>query len=374
MVHVRRVETARDWKEFHDFPNRLYAGNPCYVPALLSGEKKTFDPEKNPAYEYCRTICVLAEEDGKTVGRAAGIINDKVNTYSNTKDARFSRFDVVDDIEVSRALMDRLAQWAGEEGMHRLIGPMGFSGFDRQGMLVEGFEYISMMITLYNHSYYPRHLEKLGFSKEVDWVEYRIAVPEALDERIRRISAIAQKRNGYQLLDFSSKKEALPYIKKMFDVYNRAFASLYGFSPLTERQIEQTIKDYISLIPLEYVLIVTDSHDEVIGFGIMAPSVSEGVRDAQGRLFPFGWLKIRKAMKSSRVLDLYLIAVVPEYAGRGVNAVILNEGIQRAIDNGMEYAETGPELEDNENIQSQWKSFDAQQHKRRRCYVREIVS
>jgi GNAT superfamily N-acetyltransferase len=160
----------------------------------------------------------------------------------------------------------------------------------------------------------------------------------------------------------------------LFDVYNRAFASLYGFSPLTEKQIEQTINDYISLIPLEYVLIVTDSHDEVIGFGIMAPSVSEGVRDAQGRLFPFGWLKIRKALKSSRVLDLYLIAVVPEYAGRGVNAVILNEGIQRAIDNGMEYAETGPELEDNENIQSQWKSFDAQQHKRRRCYVREIVS
>jgi GNAT superfamily N-acetyltransferase len=374
MLRIRTVETQKDWKEFLEFPNRLYAGSPYYVPALLSGEKKAFDPDRNPAYEYCRTICVLAEEDGKTVGRAAGIINDKRNAASNTKNARFSRFDVIDDPEVTRALMERLDQWAGEQGMERLLGPMGFSGFDRQGMLVEGFDYISMMITLYNYSYYPRHLEQLGFTKEVDWVEYRIAVPEALDERIRRISAIAQKRNGYQLVDFASKKQALPYIRKMFGVYNRAFASLYGFSPLTGKQIEQTIKEYISLIPLEYVLIVTDSTDEVIGFGIMAPSVSEAVRDAKGKLSPFGWLKIRKAVKTSRVLDLYLIAVVPEYAGRGVNAVILNEGIQRAIDNGLEFAETGPELEDNESVKSQWKSFDAAQHKRRRCYVREIIS
>jgi GNAT superfamily N-acetyltransferase len=372
MIRIRKVASKQDWNKFFDFPVRLYADNDYYVPPLLSDERHSFDPEKNPAYAYCRTVCLLAEQDGRTVGRIAGIVNEKINEQQGTKDVRFTRFDVIDNPEVTRALMDELSAWAKDEGMQRIIGPMGFSGFDRQGMLVEGFDRMSMMLTLYNYRYYPLHLEQLGFTKEIDWIEYRIKVPESPDPRIERICSIAQRRHGYRLLEFKSRSEAIPYARKMFKMYNEAFAPLYGFSPLTPEHIEQIIKQYISFIPLEYLFVVTNGEDEVVGFGVMAPSISEAVRDAKGRLFPFGWLKIRKALQEYDVLDLYLIAVKPEYAGRGVNAVILNEGIKRAIAHGVSYAETGPELEDNENVQSQWKAFETEQHKRRRCYARNI--
>ena len=372
MVSIMEVTTRRDWDRFFTFPLDLYKDNPYYVPTLTYDEKWNFNPKKNPAYEYCETVAYLALQEGRVVGRMAGLINHRLNELKSMKQARFTRYDVIDDIEVSRALIDSVTSWAGEKGMESIIGPIGFSDLDKQGLLVEGFDEKGMFITLYNHPYYSEHLEQLGFIKDVDWVEYQIKVPEKNDERIERICTIAMKRHGYRIKEFRRKKEVIPYAYQMFYMYNDAFAQLYGFCPLNEGQIKMAIDQFIALVSLEYIFIVVDPKDQVVGFGIMAPSLADAVKKSGGRLFPFGFLRILSAIRHHTILDLYLIAVKPEYMGRGVNAVIMNEGIKRAIANGVKYAETGPELEDNDNVQSQWKTFETRQHKRRRCYIRKI--
>lgn len=372
MISVHPVSTKHDWKLFFDFPNRLYTDNPYYVPTLLLDEKWNFNPKKNPAFEYCETIAFLARKDGKVVGRVAGLINHKLNKIKNQAYMRFSRYDVIDDIEVSRLLFDAVLAWGRQKGMNTVIGPIGFSDLDKQGLLVEGFDQIGMFITLYNHPYYHEHLTQLGFTKDIDWVEYKVFVPPKPDPRIERICEFAQKRHGYRLLSFSKKKEVMPYAHQMFHMYNESFAKLYGFCPLSDGQIDMAIKQFFSLISLEYIFVVVDAQQSVIGFGIMVPSLSKPLQASRGRIFPLGFLHILKALKTHQVLDMYLIAVKPEYFGRGVNAIIMNEGIKRAIANGVLYAETGPELEDNNNVQTQWKSFHTEQHKRRRCYIRSL--
>jgi ribosomal protein S18 acetylase RimI-like enzyme len=372
MISVHPVSTKHDWKLFFDFPNHLYADNPYYVPTLLLDEKWNFNPKKNPAYEYCETIAFLARKDGKVVGRVAGLINHKLNTVKEQAYMRFTRYDVIDDLEVSRLLFDAVLAWGRQKGMNTVIGPIGFSDLDKQGLLVEGFDQIGMFITLYNHPYYHEHLKELGFAKDVDWVEYKVFVPQKPDPRIERICEIAQKRHGYRLLSFSKKKEVIPYAHQMFHMYNESFAKLYGFCPLSDGQIDMAIKQFFSLVSLEYIFVVVDAQQSVIGFGIMVPSLSKPLQSSRGRIFPLGFLHILKALKTHQVLDMYLIAVKPEYFGRGVNAIIMNAGIKRAIANGVLYAETGPELENNDNVQTQWKSFHTEQHKRRRCYIRSL--
>ncbi len=372
MAAIIEVKTRRDWNRFFSFPLDLYKDNPNYIPTLTYDEKWNFNPKKNPAYEYAETIAFLAVEEGKVVGRIAGLINHKLNGMKEMKQARFTRFDVIDDIEISQALTDKVIEWANEKGMDTLIGPIGFSDLDKQGLLVDGFDEKGMFITLYNHPYYADHLDKLGFIKDVDWIEFQLMVPEKVDERIERICNVAMKRHGYRLKEFKKKKEVIPYAYQMFNMYNDSFAKLYGFCPLSEGQIKMAIDQFIALVTLEYIFIVVDKEDEVVGFGIMVPSLADPVKKSNGRLFPLGLLRIMRALKKHDVLDMYLIAVKPEYMGRGVNAVILNEGIKRAIANGVKYAETGPELEDNENVKTQWKTFDARQHKRRRCYIKKI--
>ncbi len=373
MITIEPVRTRRDIHLFHTFPLELYRGNPYFVPSLIFDEKQNFNPKKNPAYDHVETVCFLAYRDGEVVGRISGLINHRLNEQKDELVVRFHRFDVVDDIEVTRALMASVEQWGASRGMDRIIGPIGFSDVDREGMLVEGFDQPGMFITIYNYPYYPQHMEKLGFQKDADWVEYLITVPKQQNERIQRICDLAVKRYGYRLLTFTKKKRAFPYIRRAFVMYNDAFAHLYGFYPLSEAQVELVIRQFVNLVNLEYVFIVENKEGEVIGLGIMVPSLSDALRKSQGRLLPAGWLRILKALKQHTVLDLYLIAVKPEYQGRGVNAVILNEGIKRAVANGVLYAETGPELEDNQNVQSQWKNFEHRQHKRRRCYSKRIA-
>lgn len=368
MITVKEVTKKKEWNAFFSFPVEMYKDVSNYIPTLLFDEKWNFNPKKNPAYEYVETVCFLAYEGKEVVGRIAGLINHKLNTIKQEKIVRFHRFDVIDDIDATRALVAAICSWGTSKGMNKIIGPIGFSDLDKQGLLIEGFDEQGLFITLYNHPYYKDHLENIGFQKEVDWVEFQITVPDKVDERIARICDIALRRHGYKLLKFRTKKEIVPYAREMFKMYNDSFAHLYGFCPLTDGQIEMTIKQFFSLVSLEYIFIVVDSQDSVIGFGIMAPSLSEAIRKSKGKLLPLGWLRILQSMKNHTILDLYLIAVKPEYLGRGVNAVILHEGIKRAIANGVKFAETGPELEDNENVQSQWKSFETRQHKRRRCY------
>ncbi len=372
MITVREATTKRDINRFFTFPIELYKDNPYYVPGLIYDEKGTFNKKKNPVYEHAESILFLAERDGEVVGRAAGIINHKLNEHQGIKDVRLSRYDIIDDLEVSRALIDKVTEWGKSKGMTRMIGPMGFSDLDKQGLLIEGFDQLGMFITLYNHPYYKDHLEALGFEKEVDWVEFKIFTPEYLDPKIERVTEIAMKRNGYKLLTFEKKKDAIPYARRAFYMYNEAFAKIYGFYPQTDAQIEALIDEFIMIVTAEYFFIVTDKDDEVIGFGLMVPSLSEAVQKSKGRLFPTGLLRIKKALKQHSILDMYLIAVKPEYLGRGVNALILNAGIKKAMESGASFAETGPELEDNMNVQTQWKTFKTEQHKRRRCYKKDI--
>jgi GNAT superfamily N-acetyltransferase len=372
MISVHPISSNHDWKLFFDFPNQLYRDNPYYVPTLLLDERWNFNPRKNPAFEYCETIAFLAKQDGKVVGRIAALINHKLNKAKDQTYMRFTRYDVIDDIEVSRLLFEAIFAWGREKGMDTIIGPIGFSDLDKQGLLVDGFDQMGMFITLYNHPYYHDHLTKLGFAKDIDWVEYKVFVPKKPDPRIERICEIAQKRHGYRLLSFSKKKEVIPYAHQMFHMYNESFAKLYGFCPLSDGQIDMAIKQFFSLVSLDYIFVVVDALESVIGFGIMVPSLSKPLRASRGRIFPLGFLHILKALKTHEVLDMYLIAVKPEYFGRGVNAIIMHEGIKKAIANGVSYAETGPELENNDNVQTQWKSFHTEQHKRRRCYIRPL--
>lgn len=372
MLTLRQVSTKHDWNLFFNFPVELYKDNPYYVPYLLMDEKLNFNPKKNPAFEYMEAVAFLVFEDKKVVGRVAGLINHKLNGLKGIKYVRFTRYDVIDNLEVSRMLLNAVMDWGKQKGMDTIIGPIGFSDLDREGLLVEGFDQMGMFITLYNHPYYHEHLTALGFEKDVDWVEYKLYVPEKLDERIERISQIAQKRHGYRLLSFKRKKQVIPYVYQIFHMYNESFSSLYGFCPLSDGQIDLAVKQFLSLITLDYVYVVVDKEDSIIGFGLMAPSLAEPVKRSNGRLLPFGFLRILRTLKKHSVLDLYLIAVKPEYFGRGVNALILNEGIKKAISNGVKFAETGPELEDNDKIQSQWKNFKTEQHKRRRCYIRTL--
>jgi hypothetical protein len=372
MITIHSVSSKRDWKQFFEFPNHLYKDNPYYVPTLVLDEKWNFNPKKNPAFEYIDSVAFLAEKDGKVVGRIAALINHKLNKAQQKKYMRFTRYDVIDDIEVSTLLFKKVFSWGKQKGMDTIIGPIGFSDLDKQGLLVEGFDQLGMFITLYNHPYYHEHLQQLGFTKDADWVEYKVYVPEQIDPRIARISEIAQKRHGYRLLSFTRKKEVLPYAHQMFHMYNESFANLYGFCPLTDGQINLAIKQFLSLVSLEYLYIVVDATGTVIGFGIMVPSLSQAMQKSHGHLFPLGFVRILQSLKKYDVLDMYLIAVKPEYMGRGVNAIILHEGLKKAMENGVKYAETGPELEDNDNIQTQWKSFRTEQHKRRRCYIRPL--
>lgn len=372
MITIREVSSRHDWNVFHTFPITMYQDVPQYIPTLIFDEKWNFNPKKNPAYEYVETICYLAYEDEKVVGRIAGLINHKLNRLKNIKTLRFHRFDVIDNCDVTRLLLEAVIAWGKAKGMDKIIGPIGFSDLDKQGLLIEGFDEIGMFITLYNHPYYLTHLEQLGFEKEVDWVEYQITVPKESDPRIDRICDLAMKRQGYRLLEFSTKKEVIPYARDMFHMYNDSFAELYGFCPLSDGQIEMAIKQFISLVSLDYIYIVVDKNEAVAGFGIMAPSLSEATKKSRGKLFPLGWYRVLQTQKHHTILDMYLIAVKPEYLGRGVNAIIMNAGIKKAIENGVLFAETGPELEDNDNVQSQWKSFEVRQHKRRRCFGKTI--
>lgn len=371
MVVVKEVLTKKDLKKFINFPVELYKDSPYYVPALYIEEMENFNPKKNPAYEFCETKLFLAYKDGEIVGRIAGLISHAYNKKVDKKLMRFTRFDFIDDFEVSKALMDAVKKWADEREMEAIIGPIGFTDIDKQGMLVEGFAENDLSITLYNYDYYPTHMDKLGFRKDVDWVEFQIFPPEKLDPRIERIAQLVQKRYGFQRLHFKKNKELYPYAVEAFKVINEAFAKLYGTVPLTEAIIQKSINDYISKVNLDYVIVIANKNKEIIGFGLLVPSLAEALKKSKGRLLPLGIFRLIKALKTHKILEMYFIAVKPEYQNMGVNALIMAEAVKAAIKNGVEIAETGPELETNQ-VTEQWKGFPHRQHRRRRCYIKNL--
>lgn len=375
-VEIKKVTTKSELKRFIRFNYEFYKDNPYSVPDLYDDMLNTFSPKKNAAFEFCEADYFLALRDGKIVGRVAAIINRRANETWNRKTVRFGWIDFIDDMEVSTALIDTVKQWGKERGMIEIEGPLGFTDMDAEGMLVEGFDQLSTMATIYNYPYYPQHMERLGLSKSADWVEMKIYVPDAIPEKHRRISDIIAKRYNLHIRKLKSKKEVRQsgVAHDIFRLINDAYTPLFGYSRMTERQIDQYVKMYVLVLDLRMVSIVENEQNEIVAVGISMASLSRALQKAKGRLLPFGWYHLLKALmwKRPKVLDLLLVAVRPDYQGKGVNALLFTDLIPVYKELGFEYAESNPELEMNEKVQNQWQYFKTEQHKRRRCFKADI--
>lgn len=369
-VIIKEVGNKSELKKFVLFPFSLYGKNKYWVPPLIFDEMKTLQKEKNPAFEFCSTKYWLAFKDGKIVGRVAGIINNRYIENWGNKYVRFGWLDFIDDEEVSRSLINTVENWAKENGMEAVHGPLGFTDFDPEGLLVEGFEELATFGAIYNHPYYVTHIEKCGYRKDTDWIEFQIKPPEELPDRVRRISEIVLKKYNLKILDVKKAKELLPYGREIFHIINDTFKDLYGFVQLSEKQIDLYIKQYFGFIRAEYVPVVLDSDGKVAAFGITMPSLSKALQKANGRLFPFGFLYILRAMKKNDYVDLYLTGVRPDLQDKGINAILISEMQKAYAKNKIKFAETNRELETNYKVQGQWKDMNGRQHKRRRCYIK----
>lgn len=374
-ITIREAEDRASIKDFVKFPINLYKDCPYYVPSLVLDEMDTLNYKKNPAFEFCESKLFLAYRDNKIVGRIAGIVNHRSNEVWNQKRVRFGFIDFIDDSEVVDALFDAVIAWGKSKGLDEIHGPMGFTDLDHEGLLIEGYDKISTMATTYSYPYYRDQIERLGFEKDADWHEYYIPVPESVPERHQRIAKIVGDKYGLKVLKFKNLKQITPYVDKLFHLLNKAYSPLYGFVPLTKRQIDHYVKLYVPILRWDVVtIIVKEETDEVVGFGIAMPSLSVALQKARGKLFPFGWFHLLKALKlkSNPVVDLLLIGIDPEYQGKGVNAMIFNDFIPSSYNSGFKFAESNPELEINNKVASLWDGFNATQHKRRRAFIKKI--
>lgn len=374
-VEIRKIEPTRSQlKKYVNFGIDFYDGNPWYVPPLVTDDVNTLSPDKNPAFDFCKAQSFMAYRDGRPVGRITGIINSIVNERTGEKTMRFGFVDFIDDDEVVDALFNAVSQWGREMGMTSIVGPLGFTDMDQEGMLIEGFEEVGTMATIYNYPYYPRQMERLGFGKEADWVEFRVTVPDAIPEKYSRIARLVQKRNNLKIKKFKSRKTVKEqYGVALFELINEAYDNLYGYSPLTKRQINYYVDMYLSIINLDLVTVVTDADDKLVAVGISIQSFSKALQKSRGRLFPFGWIPLLQALRGkSDTVDLLLIAVKPEYQNKGVNALLFADLIPYYNKYGFKYAESNPELEDNSKVQDQWSYFERRQHRRRRSFRKEL--
>jgi len=373
-VITRPVQTKRDLKTFVDFPFKLYRKNPYWVPPFRKGILETLNRQKNPAFETCDTELWLAYKNGRIVGRIAGIINHRHNDYTGRKQARFGWADFIDDPDVSEKLFKTVEQWAKDNGAESLHGPLGFNDLDQSGMLVEGFEELSTMATIYNFPYYPRHLEKFGYVKDVDWVEYQIQTPKEIPPQIDDYATRIARQQEVHIIETNDKADLLKHAREIFDLFQETYKALYGFVPLSEKQVDDVVQKYFSFIHHEYVALVAGKNGKLVAFGITMPSLSKALQKARGRLLPLGWWHLMWAMKHCEVVDFYLIGVKPELQGKGIPALILNKLGHVFLEKRIGYAESNPELEMNTKVQAQWKFFERRQHKRRRCYVKALNS
>lgn len=372
-VTIREVITKNDLKKWVDFPNKLYKKTKAYCPFLFSDEVATFTRSGNPAYEFCETKLFLAYKDKKIVGRIGGLINHAANKKWKTSAIRFTRFDFIDDYEVSSALFDKVVEWGKMRGYDKVSGPIGFTDMDHEGMLIEGFDEMNMSITFYNHPYYIDHCIKLGLEKEVDWVEYQVLVPEKLDERYAKISEYLAKKSGFQLVQYTDRKVLKKDAYEAFKVIDVAFSVLHGTVPLTEEVIDKAINDYIPIVNLKYICSVKDREGKIVGFAVLVPSIAKALKKSNGRMLPFGLFRLLKALNGKNdTLEMFFVAVLPEHQSKGIPAFMMNHLLKVCMENGVKVCETGPELELNESVQSLWKGMNVRQHRRRRCWTKEI--
>lgn len=379
-VVIAKVESKKDLKAFINFHYDLYKGNAYDVPNLFSDDMNTLSKDKNAAFDFCEAEYYLAYKDNQVVGRVAAIINHRANEKWNRKSVRFGWIDFVDDLEVSRALMNAVEEYGRSKGMTEMIGPLGFTDFDPEGMLTWGFDQLGTMATIYNYPYYPEHIEKLGgFEKDNDYVEFKIFVPEQVPEKMMKISELIMKRYNLHIRKLTRKevlKEKMGH--QLFHLINETFKDLYGFSKLSDRQIDQYVDMYFPMADLNLIPIVEDWSTEehkLVGVGITIPSLSKALQKChRGRLLPFGWWHILRSLKfhKTNIVDLMMIGVLPEYRSKGVNALMFYDLIPWYNKYGIEWGESQVEMETNENVQSQWQYFHTEMHKRRRCYIKKI--
>ena len=378
-VQIKRVETKKDLKAFIECHYDLYEGNQYDAPNLYSDELNTLSKDKNAAFDFCEAEYFLALKEGKVVGRVAAIINNKANEKWDKKDVRFGWIDFIDDIEVSKALLKAVEDYGREKGMTSVVGPLGFTDMDPEGMLTWGFDQLGTMATIYNYDYYPKHMEKLGgWEKDNDYVEYRLDVPETAPEKYTKIAEMVEKRYNLHARKLT-KKEIFEggYGRKLFDLINVTYSHLYGFSELSERQIDQYVKMYFPLADLDLITVVEDGNkdNQLVGLAITIPSLTRALQKChRGRLFPFGWWHLLRAIKfhKTEVVDLLLIGVLPEYRSKGANSLVFADLIPRYVKYGFKWGETHVEMETNESVQSQWGPLDPTMHKKRRCYRKAI--
>lgn len=361
-------------KKYVEFGIDLYKGNGYFVPPMIFDEINTLLPEKNPAFEFCISQSFMAYRDGVPVGRITGIINRRYNDKTGRKVLRFGWVDFIDDAEVVDALFRAVVIWGKNRGMTEIVGPMGFSDMDHEGMLIEGFEEMGTMATIYNYPYYRDHMERMGFVKDADWIEYRIAVPDSIPEKYQRIADIVARKFNLRPYVIPSRQEVKErYGRAIFDLINDAYKDLYGYVALTDRQIDYYIDMYLGLLRLEDVCLIIDENDKLVGVGISLPSLSQALRACGGKLFPTGWWKLFRAIRGhADVVDLLLVAIAPEYQNKGVNALLFSYLIPNYNRNGYRFAESNVELEDNTSVQKQWEYFDYRQHRRRRAWRKDI--
>lgn len=374
-VTIVKVENNRQLKRFVRFGYELYKDSPYYVPELFEDAMNTLRKDRNAAFEFCEADYFLAYKDDRIVGRIAVLVNKVANEKWGQNAARFGWVDFVDDREVVDALFGTAERWARERGLTELQGPLGFTDLDREGMLIEGFDRMGTMATIYNYPYYPEHMERLGFVKDADWVEYLLKVPKERWAKADRISAIVERKYGLRQVQCKSRSElARRYGAKLFELVNECYAPLYGFTPLTEKQIEQFVKMYIPVIDLRLISLVVDADDNLVALGVSIYSLADALRKAKGRLFPFGWWHLLKALfiKHPKRLDFLLVAVKPEYQSKGAFAMVFNGLLGNYLQMDLVDVESNPELETNTKVQSQWNDFEKEQHKRRRAFRKEL--
>ncbi len=375
MITVKTVAPSkRELTKYVEFGIDLYKGNDYFVPPLIFDDVNTLNPKKNPAFDFCEAQSWMAYRDGKPVGRITAIINRAVNEKTGQKTMRFGFVDFIDDAEVVDALFATAEEWGRNHGMTEIVGPMGFTDMDHEGMLIDGFNEMGTMATIYNYPYYPDHMERMGFKKEVDWVEYRIKVPQEIPDKYKRVADIVERRLGLKVKKFTSRKKIKEeYGEAIFELINEAYADLYGYSALTPKQIEYYIDMYLGIVRLEEVCLITDADDKLVCVGIAMPSLSKALRKSGGKLFPLGWWHLLRAIRgASDVVDLLLVAVKPEYQNKGVNALLFRDLIAQFNKDGFKEAESNLELEGNESVQKQWEYFERRLHRRRRCYKKSL--
>jgi len=374
-VQVRPVSGKKEMKQFVKFRIDLYRDSPYAVPPLYMDEMTTLDPQKNPAFQFCEAQCFMAFDGERPVGRICAMVNHRANEVWNTRSGRFGFVDFIDDETVSQALFAAAEGWVKSRGMHSMHGPLGFTDLDQEGMLVEGFDQIGTMATIYNHAYYPRHVEKLGYARDAEWMEYKITIPEVVPPRMKRISELVLRKYKLRIVKYSSSSKLLKdgYGQKLFELVNDSYSHLYGFTPLTQAQIDYYLKLYVPMLKLEYLVLIVNEAGDLVGMGVTMPSLSRALQKAQGKLFPFGILHLLKALKMKNpVIDCLLIAVRKDYQNKGVNALVFYDIIPHMKRFGAVWAESNPELATNAKVQSQWDEFEHVNHKRRRAYLKEL--